>query len=71
MKILFSVNCYDKDGDIIDKCVQLHIPVARGDWGAPIGPQTILRFCDSNEVEEFANSILNSLKEIRENENNN
>ena len=71
MKILFSVNSYDSDGDVIDKCVQLHMPAAKGDWGAPIGPQTILEFRDSNEIEEFANAILNSLKEIRENENNN
>lgn len=70
MKIMFSVNTYDKDGDIVDRCVQLYLPAAKDQWGKQL-PQTVIQFNDSNELEEFANDILKILPEIRENENNN
>ena len=53
----FSINQYDRDGDIIDRGVFIHV-----------GDITTIKFENSEELEAFANRILKSLPEIRENE---
>ena len=55
MKYAFSVNLYDKDGDEFDHCIVVHI-----------GDDTMIKFKDIDELETFANSILGSLKEIKD-----
>jgi len=55
MDFSFSVNSYDSDGDIVDDGIFIHL------YGIAV------RFKDVSELEEFANSILKSLPEIREN----
>lgn len=55
MNCLFSVNLYDRDGDLVDRGVFLHI-----------GDSTIIKFQDSVELEQFGNRVLHMLKEIRE-----
>lgn len=53
----FAHNLYDKDGDEYENCLLVFI-----------GDTTIVKFRDSIELEQFANRILASLKEIRETE---
>lgn len=57
LKPLFSVNTYDRDGDIVESCVLLHID-----------NRTTLTFKSSVELEQFAVSILGMLPEIRDTE---
>ena len=47
MKIGFSINEYDKDGDVYDKCVKLYC-----------GDNTILKFDSINKLMTFARGIL-------------
>lgn len=56
MNYSFSVNLHDRDGDKFDDGVFAHI-----------GDNTIIKFKDIDELEKFANDILGSLEEIREN----
>ena len=56
MTVLFSVNTYDSDGDICDKCVLLHL-----------NDTTTIKFDSVDELENFANDILEMLPEIKEN----
>lgn len=56
MKYGFSINLYDKDGDIYDDGILVHV-----------GDNTILKFKDTVELEDFAKAILKSLPEIEEN----
>lgn len=53
MNVTFSVNQYDSDGDMFDKCVLLHFE------------NTILRFQTVEELEEFKEGIEKCLKEIK------
>ena len=55
MKYFWSVNLYDSDGDVNEKCVLVHA-----------GEQTILKFKNSEELEDFAKEIFKSLHEMRE-----
>lgn len=52
--LLFSVNEYDRDGDLVEKCVVLHIGT------------TMLKFRDVAQMEKFAQDILGMLPEIQE-----
>lgn len=56
MKVLFSVNDYDRDGDIAEAGLFLHL-----------GDNIRLRFEDTQDLADFANRILGMLPEIREN----
>jgi hypothetical protein len=56
MEYKFSYGLYDSDGDSYDESLLVFI-----------GDNTIIKFKDSNELEEFANRILKSLPEIRQN----
>ena len=56
MKYSWAANLYDKDGDNYENCLLVFI-----------GENTIVKFKDVIELEGFANKILSSLKEIREN----
>lgn len=55
MKLTFSVNQHDEDGDVYDECVYLHIERIAA-----------LRFDNANDLEEFARQILGMLPEIKE-----
>ena len=55
MNYLWSVNLYDGDGDVTEKCVLLHA-----------GENAILKFQDVEHLENFAKQILRWLPEIRE-----
>jgi hypothetical protein len=55
MNYSFSVNTYDYEGDLCEKCILAHC-----------GQDVILKFKDTQELEDFAKRILGSLKEIRE-----
>jgi hypothetical protein len=55
MDYRWSKNLYDRDGDEYEDCLLVFI-----------GDNAIIKFTDSVELEQFANSILGSLKEIRE-----
>ena len=55
MQYSWSINLYDYEGDAFEECILAHI-----------GKDTILKFKDSQELEDFARGILGSLKEIRE-----
>jgi len=57
MKYSWAFNLCDDVGDVYEKCLLVFI-----------GDNTIIKFDGSNELEHFANSILGSLKEIRESE---
>ena len=57
MKYSYAYNLYDNDGDVYEDCLLVFI-----------GDNTIMKFQDSVELEQFAHSILSSIKEIRENE---
>jgi hypothetical protein len=57
MEYSFAFNLYDKDGDKYEDCILVFI-----------GKDTIIKFRDSVELEQFANRILNSIKELREGE---
>lgn len=60
MKVLFSINEYDRDGDIVDNCVFLHLE----DKGIRI------KFQNSKELENFSIDIKNMIPEIKETEKN-
>lgn len=55
MDYAFSKGLYDRDGDEYDDGIFIHI-----------GKDTIIKFKDIGELEQFANRILSSLPEIRE-----
>lgn len=55
MRVTFSVDLRDRDGDVYDKCILLHC-----------GDQVILRFSTIGEMEVFAKSVLHMRTEIRE-----
>lgn len=55
MKYSFSANLHDNDGDVYENCILAHC-----------GEDVILKFKNTQELEDFAKSILGSLKEIRE-----
>ncbi len=57
MKLLFSVNEYDRDGDLVDRGIWLHID-----------DNFSLKFENGNALEKFALEILAMLPEIREND---
>ena len=50
----FSINQYDRDGDIIDCGVFVHV-----------GDVATIKFQNSEELEKFCLQILSSLQEIR------
>ena len=50
----FSINQYDRDGDIIDSGVFIHV-----------GDITTIKFENSEELEKFCLHVLSSLQEIR------
>lgn len=54
MEYSFSYGLYDSDGDSYDTSLLVFI-----------GDNTIIKFKDSNDLEEFAKKILNSLPEIK------
>jgi hypothetical protein len=54
MDYTFSINQYDRDGDIIDRGIFVDI-----------GDITTIKFKDSEELEKFCLQILSSLQEIR------
>ena len=56
MEYAFNHGLYDSDGDSYDESLLVFI-----------GDDTIIKFKDSIELEQFANRILKSLPEIREN----
>jgi hypothetical protein len=56
MEFAFNHGLYDSNGDPYDESLLVFI-----------GDDTIIKFKDSNELEEFAIQILKSLPEIREN----
>ena len=55
MQYSFAKNLRDSDGDVYEECLLVFI-----------GNNTIIKFKDVDELEQFANRILGSLKEIRE-----
>lgn len=55
MEYSFSNNLRDSDGDVYEKCLLVHI-----------GKDTIIKFKDVNELEQFGEKLMGSLKEIRE-----
>ena len=55
MDYSFSKGLYDRDGDEYEDCLLVFI-----------GKDTIIKFKDSIELEQFAHRILSSLPEIRE-----
>lgn len=55
MDYSWSHDLRDSDGDVYEECLLVFI-----------GDNTIIKFQDSVELEQFANRILGSLKEIRE-----
>jgi hypothetical protein len=57
MKYSYAHNLYDNDGDVYEDCLLVFI-----------GDNTIVKFQDSVELEQFAHRILSSIKEIRESE---
>ena len=58
MNYTFSINQYDRDGDIIDRGIFVDI-----------GDITTIKFQDIEELEKFCLQILSSLPEIRSSEN--
>ena len=57
MEYAWAKNLHDNEGDKYEDCLLVFI-----------GGTTIIKFKDSAELEQFANRILHSLKEIRETE---
>jgi hypothetical protein len=57
MDYSFSINLHDNEGDVYDECILAHI-----------GKDTIIKFKNVVELEEFAKRILGSIKEIKESE---
>ena len=55
MDYAWAKNLYDIDGDSYEDCLLVFI-----------GDNTIIKFKDSVELEQFAKRILASLKEVRE-----
>jgi hypothetical protein len=56
MNYSFATNLYDKDGDIYEDCILVFA-----------SENTILKFKNVSDLEQFANSILHSIPEIKEN----
>ena len=56
MEYKFFCGLYDSDGDSYDRSLLVFV-----------GDNTIIKFKDSFELEQFANQILKSLPEIRQN----
>ena len=56
MKYSWQINNYDSDRDILDTGILVHM-----------GDSTIIKFKDISDLEDFANGILHSLPEIKEN----
>lgn len=56
MNHTFSVNLYDKDGDILEEGIFLHI-----------GDITTIKFKDVSELDDFTHALSSTVKEIREN----
>lgn len=54
MNYAWAKDLHDRDGDVYDDCLLVFI-----------GEETIIKFQDSVELEQFANRILQSLPEIR------
>lgn len=52
MRVGFSINQYDEDGEVFDECVLLHLE------------NTILRFNSLTEVIAFRNAINTCIDEI-------
>lgn len=55
MDYRWAKNLYDRDGDEYEDCLLVFV-----------GKDTIIKFADSVELEQFAHRILSSLPEIRE-----
>ncbi len=55
MQYSWSVNYYDSDGDLVEKCILVHVE-----------ENTILKFPDIEHLENFAKTILHSIPEIKE-----
>jgi hypothetical protein len=56
IKVEFSVNLHDRDGDVIDSCILLHI-----------NDTIILKLNNLNELDGLINGLQNVKKEILEN----
>ena len=54
MKYTWSVNLYDRDGDVTDECVLIHLNDA------------IIKFNNIDELKDFAESIIKNIPEMRE-----
>lgn len=56
MKTTFSVDLHDRDGDVVDKCILIHV-----------SDQCILQFSDMRELESFAADLLHrTIPEIKQ-----
>jgi len=56
MQTMFSVDMCDRDGDVIEAGIFIHIENT-----------TILKFKDTVELEDFARGLLSMIAEIKEN----
>lgn len=56
MKASFSIDQHDKDGDVFDECILLHLE-----------PNTIIRFENYREFSAFVDSLPSVRDELREN----
>lgn len=56
MKYGWSLNLHDRDGDVYEECVLVHV-----------GEDTILKFKSVEELDAFADKIKGSIREIKEN----
>ena len=56
MKYGWSLNLHDRDGDVYDECLLVHV-----------GEDTILKFTSVEELDAFADKIKGSIREIKEN----
>lgn len=56
MRATFSVNTYDRDGDLVEGCVILHV-----------GGSVALKFANPSDLQDFADQIYAMMAEIREN----
>lgn len=56
MKVCFSVDLRDKDGDVYEECILIHVD-----------NRTILKFNSFLEVSDFSNQVGSLLKEFKDN----
>ena len=56
MNYSWSLNLHDRDGDVYDECLLVHV-----------GEDTILKFTSAEELDAFADKIKGSIREIKEN----